>query len=106
MQLPPPALEQALIGRVPHQRVLEVVNGFRRLATAEQEPGLRELGERMLQWGPVASNRRTPQGMGDLTPEARADLPDLFHRRPRVEPRHQRVLKGLRDGERRKGPVE
>jgi hypothetical protein len=33
VQLLPAALEQALIGRIPHQRVLEAVDGFRRLAS-------------------------------------------------------------------------
>ena len=55
VQLLPAALEQTLIGRIPHQRVLEAVNGFRRLATAEHEPGLLELGQPMLQCGLVAS---------------------------------------------------
>ena len=56
VQLLPAALEQALIGRIPHQRMLEAVDGFRRLATAEHEFRLLELGEGMLQCGLVASN--------------------------------------------------
>src|SRR5262245_66192698 len=58
VQLLPAAFEQALIGRIPHQRVLEAVNGFRRLATAEHEPGLLELSESMLQCALVASDQR------------------------------------------------
>src|SRR6202040_835439 len=68
VQLMPAALEQALIGRIPYQRMLEAVNGFRRLATAEYESGMLELGECMLQCGLVASNQRLHQGVGKLTP--------------------------------------
>jgi hypothetical protein len=49
MQLLPAALEKAVVGRIPHQRVLEAVDSFRRLATAEHEAGLLELSECMLQ---------------------------------------------------------
>src|SRR5262249_6444615 len=101
VQLLPAALEHALISRIPPQRVLEAVDGVRRLATAEHEPRLLELGESMLQCALVASDQRARQGIGKLTPDGRADLADLPHRRQAVEPRHQRVLKGLRDGERR-----
>jgi len=45
VQLLPAALEQALIGRIPHQHVLEAVNGFRRLALAEHKLRLLKLGE-------------------------------------------------------------
>src|SRR6266850_8492428 len=61
VQLMPAALEQALIGRIPYQRVLEAVYGFRRLATAEHEPGLLKLDECMLQCGLVASDQRAHQ---------------------------------------------
>src|SRR5262245_12613998 len=40
VQLLPPALEQALIGRVPHERVLEAIDSFRLLATVGYELGL------------------------------------------------------------------
>src|SRR6266566_4334036 len=73
----PAALEQALIGRIPHQRVLEAVDGFRRFATAEHEPGLLELGECMLQCGLVASNQHAQQGIGELAPDGGTDLADF-----------------------------
>src|SRR5262245_56232520 len=101
----PAALEQALIGRMTPQRWREGVNGFWRLATAEHEPGLLELGQGMLQCGLVASDYRVHQGIGELAPDGRADLGGLLDRRQAVEPRHQRVLKRLRNGERRQGPV-
>jgi hypothetical protein len=45
----PAALEKALIGGIPHQRVLEAIDSFRRLATAEHEAGLLKLSECVLQ---------------------------------------------------------
>ena len=60
----------------------------------------------MLQCALVAADQRAQQRIGELAPDRRADLGDLPHRRPAVEPRHQRVLKRRRDGERRQGPVE
>ena len=55
VQLLPAALEQTLICRIPHQRVLEAIDSFRWLATAEHELSLLEFGESMLQCGFVAS---------------------------------------------------
>ena len=102
----PAALEHALIGRITHQRVLEAVDGFRRLATTEHEPGLLKLGQSMLQCGLVASNQRAHQGIRELASDCGAELGDLPHRSQPVEPRHQRVLKRLRDGERWQRPLE
>src|SRR5215471_2378350 len=76
----PTALEQALISRIPHQRVLEAVNGIRRLATAEYELGLLELGEPILQCGLAASDQRARQWIGELAPDGGTDLGDLPHR--------------------------
>ena len=59
MQLLPPALQKALIGRIPHQRVLEAVCGFRRFAQAVHELGLLEFGERMLQCARVRLSHAT-----------------------------------------------
>ena len=42
------ALEQVLVGRVPHQYMLEAVDCFRRIAAAEHELRLLELRECML----------------------------------------------------------
>ena len=76
VQLLPAAPEQALIGRIPHQHVLEAVNGIRRLAAAEHEFRLLELGECMGQCGLVAANQRAQQGIGELASDGRADLAD------------------------------
>src|SRR5215470_18871620 len=106
VQLLPAALEKALIGGIPHQGVLEAVDLFRRFAMTENELRLLELSECMLQCGLVASHHRSQQGIGEVAPDDGADLTNLLHWRQPVEPRHQRVLKGCRDGERRQWPVE
>src|SRR5262245_35982668 len=49
VQYLPAALEQVLICRILHQRMLEAVDGFRRIAAAEHELRVFELGERVLQ---------------------------------------------------------
>src|SRR5262249_51244601 len=77
-----------------------------RLAPAEYEPGLLELGNSMLQCALVAADHRAQQGIGEVAPDRRADLADLPHRRPAVEACHQRMLKRLRDDERRQRPFE
>src|SRR5262245_41603823 len=45
MQLMPAAFEETLIGRIAHQCMLETVDSFRRLAAAEHQLRLFELGE-------------------------------------------------------------
>src|SRR5215471_1528458 len=57
VQYLPAALEQVLVRRLLHQRVLEAVGGFRRIAAAEHEFRLLELGERIL---PMPSRRAPP----------------------------------------------
>ena len=81
MQLVPTALEQALIGCVLHQRVLEAVDGFGRFATAEHKLRLLELGECMLQSALVAPDQRAHQGIGKLASDGGTDLGDLLDRR-------------------------
>src|SRR5260221_1000928 len=93
VQLLPAALEQALIRRIPHQHVLEAVNGFWRLATAEHEFRLLELGECMLRCGLVAAEQRAQQGIRELTPDGGAELGELPYRRQAIEPRHETASK-------------
>src|SRR6516165_1410590 len=81
MQYLPAALEHVLIGRLLHQRVLEAVDGFRRIAAAEDELRVLELGERVLQCRLVALDQRAQQRIRELAPDGSADLADLFHRR-------------------------
>src|SRR5262245_52684943 len=86
VQLLSTALEQALIGRIPYQRVLETVNRFGRLATAKHELSVLELGECVLQIGLGASSHRAQQGIGEIASDGGADLTNFLHRRETVEP--------------------
>ena len=63
VQYLPAALEQVLVSRLLHQRVLEAVDGFRRIAAAEDELRVLELGERVLQCRLVALDQRAQQRM-------------------------------------------
>src|SRR6186997_2109114 len=45
----PAALEQALVRRIPYQRVLEAIDGFRRLTSAEHKLSLLQSGESKFQ---------------------------------------------------------
>ena len=84
----PPALEQALVGRVLHQRVFETVDGIRRIAAAKHKLRVLKLGERVLQGCLIAPSQRVHQRIGELAPDDGADLADLLHRCQAVQPRH------------------
>src|SRR5262249_8825143 len=78
------ALEQVLVGRVLHQRVLEAVDGFGRISAAEYEFRLLELGERILERRLVALDQRAQQRIRELAPDGGPDLADLFTLRQAV----------------------
>ncbi len=84
----PAALEQVLVGCILHQRVLEAVDGFGRIAAAKHEFRFLELGERVLERRLVALDQRAQQRIRELAPDGGADLADLLHRRQAVQPRH------------------
>ncbi len=106
VQLLPPALEQALIGHVPHQSVLEAIDRFRWLAMAEHEFSFLKLGESLFQCRLFAPGHLTNEGVGELAPDSGSDLADLFHRRHPVEACHQGVLECRRNGERQQRSTE
>ena len=98
MQRLPAALEQAVVGRVLDQRVLEAIVGLRRRALDEQEVGVgkpiqRRLQRRLVEFGDVAQQR-----IGKLASKHRADLRDLARRPEPIEARSKRLLQGRRDG--------
>src|SRR5262249_3766867 len=88
VQLLAAALEQALISRITHKRVLEAVHGLRRFSTAEHQLRLLELSECLSQCGLVASDQCAHQGVRELAPDGSTNLGDLPHRGEPVEPRH------------------
>ena len=106
MQDLPAALQEALIGRVLYQRVLEAVARLGRGPVAEHQPGILQLGERGAQRRLVAADDGMEQRVGKFPPDRGADLCDLLHRGEAVEARHQRILQRRGDGERRQRAVE
>ena len=102
----PATLEQVLVGYVLNQRVLESVNGFRRLTAAEHKLRVLKLGERVLQRRLVEPDQRAQQKIRELAPDRGTDLGDLPHRGQAVEARHQRVMERRGDGERGQRSIE
>ncbi len=84
----PAALEQVLVGRVLHQRVLETVDGVRRIAAAKHKLRVLKLGERVLQCCLIPPSQGVQQRIRELAPDDGADLADLLHRCQAVQPRH------------------
>ena len=92
------ALEQALVGRVLDQRVLEAIVGLRRRALDKQEVGVGKPIQRRLQRWLVAFCDVAQQRIGEIASEHRADLRHLARRPEPVEARGKRLLQGRRDG--------
>ena len=95
------ALEQRLVRRLLHERVLERVRRLRRLAAHEYQLRLDETGQPPLQRPVVHVRHRFQQLVRELAPEHRGALRHLLRTRETVEPCQQRVLQRHRDlGER------
>ena len=92
------ALEQAVVGRVLDQRVLEAIVGLRRRALDKQEVGFgkpiqRCLKRRFIQFRDIAQQR-----VDEVASKHRADLRDLARSAQPIEARGERLLKRGRDG--------
>ncbi len=94
----PTALEEAVVGRVLDQRVLEAIACLRRRALDEQEVGVGKPVQRCLQLGLVEFGNVTQQPVCEIAPKDRTDLRDLARRAEPVETRSERLLQGWRDG--------
>ena len=82
--------------------MLEAVGRVGRRAAAEDQLGGDQLVEAACQLRPRGTvGDRGEQLVGELAADRRADLGDLLDRGQPVEPRHQRVVQGRRNGERR-----
>ena len=103
VQLLPAAPEQALIGRIPHQHVLEAVDGVRRLAPAEHE--LRLLKSRRQQLhGQIA--RALEQGFADIVASQPEIVAHHFTAAGLVEPAIDYWLKAGQQAARRSANAE
>ena len=91
------ALQQRVVGRVLHQRVLERVHRLRDRAVTESEPRCGQARERVCQRRLAHHVERRDQLVAELAPDDRADLRDLLDRCHAFQPRRQRVAQRLRD---------
>jgi Recombinase/Resolvase, N terminal domain len=99
-----PRSEQARVGRIPDQSVLERVDRVGQRAAAVKQLGGHELVERLLQlrFGAVGNGRK--QREGELAADHRADLGDLLDRSQTVEASRQRIVQRGRNRQRRQWP--
>ena len=97
MQRLAPAFEQVFVGRVLDQRVLETVFGLGRQALDQENVGLGELFQRLLQRRLVHFRDCAQEGKGKAAPKHGADHRDLARRTEPIEPRGQGLLQGRRD---------
>ena len=92
------ALEQAVVGRVLDQRVLEAIVGLRRSALDKQEVGVGKPIQRRLQRRLVQLRDIAQQRIGEIASKHRADLRHLTRRPEPIEARGEGLLQGRRDG--------
>ena len=97
MQRLPAALEQAIVGGVLDQRVLEAIVGSRRRALDKQEVGFGEPLQRRLQRRLVQFGDVTQQRVGEVASKNSPDLRHLARRAKPIEARGERLLQGRRD---------
>ena len=91
------ALEQALVGRVLDQRVLEAVVRLRAGALGEEDVRVGEPVERGPEGGVVDPAHVAQQRVSEIVAQYRADLGDFARFAEPVEPRRERLLKRRRD---------
>ena len=93
------ALEQRIVGCVLYQCVLERVARFGRGALAESKPRFGQLVKGDVEVGLTLGCDRCDQFIAEFTSDGRADLRDLLDRREPIQPRHQQVAQGCRNGD-------
>ena len=91
------ALEQAVVGGVLDQRVLETIVRLRARALGDEEVRVGEPVERGLEGGVVDPAHSTQQRVGEISPQHGADLRHLARFAQPVEPSRERLLKRRRD---------
>ena len=91
------ALQQAVVGGVLDQRMLEAIVRVRRDAFDEQQLCVGESVERGAQRRLLQPRHRLQQRMREAAPEHGADLRDLARRAEPVEPGGERLLQRRRD---------
>src|SRR6516164_374894 len=97
MERLPSALEQAVVGRVLDQRVLEAIVGLRRRALDKQKVGFGEPLQRRLQRQLVKFGDATQQLVREVASKNRPDLRYFSRGAEPIESRSERLLQGRRD---------
>ncbi len=97
VQLLSASLEQAFVGGVAHQGVLEDVGSGRREASPENELCCNQAIKRCGEFRLWHRHDRRKQLVIELAANTGSDLRDLLHRSETVEPRHQRIVQRRRD---------
>ena len=95
------ALQKRLVGGVLDESVLEAVGRLRRRSLLVKEFGSDQLRKSLVQKILVPRGDRTQQRIGEFATDRRAELRQPLCRRQPVQARHQRVVKGVGDGQRR-----
>ena len=90
-------LEQAVVGRVLDQRVLEAIVRLMARALGDEEVRAGEPVERGLEGWVVDLADSAEQRVGEISPQDGADLRDFARFAEPVEPRRERLLKRRRD---------
>ena len=91
------ALEQAVVGRVLDQRVLEAIVRLAARALGDEEVRVGEPVERGLEGGVVDPAHGAQQRISEIAAQYGADLRDFARFAKPVEPRRERMLKRRRD---------
>src|ERR1700722_14087412 len=91
------ALEQALVGRVLDQRVLEAIASLQADALGDEEIRVGEPVERGLESGVIDPAHVPQERISEITAQYSADLRDFARFAERVEPRRERLLKRRRN---------
>src|ERR1700722_6903990 len=91
------ALQEAVVGRVLDQSVLEAISRLRRRALCEEDIRLEEPFQRRLQRRLTQSGDVAQQPIRELAPEHCPDLSGLARFAQPVEPSGERLLQGRRN---------
>ena len=95
------AAQQALVGRVLDQRMLEHVGRIRESASPKKDLCFGKARQRAFQLESLDWSDRFQQCVRKLAPDCRTDLTGLLDALEPVEARHQRIVQGRRNRERR-----
>ena len=95
------AAQQAVVGRVLDQRVLKLVDRFRRLAAAIDQLGVDQLVESVPERGLVQQRDRREQVVVEHPAQRRCEMSDVLGVRQAIQARHEGVVERFGNRQRR-----